>query len=97
MSKTTKQVQEPPVVDPDNVPETLCDGPAWISPEGYYGIVTFTQKRPKAGALFKGGSDLEFVVRARIVMSIENLLNLRDALSRLLSDEPQARRKGNLN
>lgn len=34
MSKTTKQVQEPSVVDPHNIMDTLCEGPVFLNLDG---------------------------------------------------------------
>jgi hypothetical protein len=85
-----KANQTPPVVDPDSVPETLCDGPFNIQWGGNRGIITFTHPRAKAGPLFaKGEVDYELVVRARVATSVNALVNLRDLLNHLFpADKP---------
>jgi hypothetical protein len=50
----TDQPQQPEVVDPDNVPETLCEGSFNISFTGPLAVITFTHLRPEAGPLFTG-------------------------------------------
>ncbi len=77
-----------PVVDPDNVPETICLGKfnVTIGPRGI-STMTFTHCRSKAGALLeKSEISNESVVRARIVTSTENLIALRDILTNLVRE-----------
>lgn len=71
----------PPVIDPDNVPETLCDGQFNLSFSGQSATLTFTHWRPDATQMFRSGNvDLSAIVRARIVFSLANLVALRDFL-----------------
>jgi hypothetical protein len=79
------QPQQLPAIDPDNVPETLCDGQFYISVVGGNATLTFTHARPDATAMFKNGAiDAKSVVRARIVMTLGNLVALRDLLNRII-------------
>jgi hypothetical protein len=78
--------QNPPVIDPDSVPEMLCDGQFNVSIGGPLAMLTFTQVRPDATALFNGTIDAKSVVRARIVLPINNLAALRDLLNRIIQE-----------
>ena len=81
-----------PVVDPDNVPETICFGNlnVAIGPSGL-STITFTHPRPKVGALFeKGEISNESVVRARIVTTTKNLVALREIVTNLLQEASDA-------
>ncbi len=81
-------------VDPDNVPETLCIGKFNITFSGALATLTFTHARPKVGALIDTGvTELESVVRARIVTTTDNMIALRDVLVNVLehaTDQPPA-------
>ena len=79
-------VLEPPTVDPDNIPETLCIGRFNIAAgPGPLATITFTNTRPKAGPLMDDNQIVhESVVRARIVTTVENLTALRDLLSQAI-------------
>jgi hypothetical protein len=79
---------QPPTIDPDNVPETLCDGRFYLTWSGtQLATLTFTQVRPDAGPLFDENAVHDrFVVRARIVMSLPNLIALRDVLNRSVQE-----------
>jgi hypothetical protein len=80
-----KRPQTPLVVDPDSIPETLCDGIFNVSIVGSFATLTFTHVRAEPSALLKDGTiDPHYVVRARIVLSINNLLALRDVLDRVI-------------
>jgi hypothetical protein len=77
-----------PVVDPDNVPETICLGTlnVAIGPSGL-STITFTHTRPKVGALFESGEiSNDSVVRARIVTTTKNLVALREIITSLLKE-----------
>ena len=75
------QPQQPPVIDPDNVPEIICDG-MFV---GSLATLTFTHVRPEPTALLRDGTiNPNSVVRARIVLTINNLLALRDLLDRVI-------------
>lgn len=82
------QSQEPPAVDPDNVPDTLCIGRFSVAPgPGPLVTLTFTNGRAKAGPLFdQNVVVMESVVRARIVTTIENLTALRDLLNAIIKE-----------
>lgn len=84
--------QQPPAVDPDNVPETLCCGMFNLSfVAGNLATLTFTHPRPKIGPLV-GSNQIEdeLVVRARIVLSLENLVALRNFLNEAIKEDPAA-------
>ena len=81
-----------PVVDPDNVPETICLGNlnVAIGPSGL-STITFTHPRPQVGALFESGEiSNESVVRARIVTTTKNLVALREIVTSLLKEASDA-------
>ena len=76
-----------PTIDPDHVSEILCLGKLNVSMTGPFATITFTHGRPKPALLLDNGViDLESVVRARIVTSVENLTALRDLLDRVLDE-----------
>jgi hypothetical protein len=72
--------QIPPAIDPDSVQETLCDGNFNLSFSGQLATLTFTHWRPDVTQMFAGTVDLSAIVRARIVLTMPNLLALRDFL-----------------
>jgi hypothetical protein len=79
------QPEQPPVIDPDNVPEIVCDGRFNISVTGSLATLTFTHVRPDPTALLRDGTvNPNSVVRARIVLTIQNLAALRDLLDRVI-------------
>jgi hypothetical protein len=78
------QLQQPEVIDPDNVPETLCEGMFNISFAGPNAVITFTHIRPEPGPLFTGTVNPKLIVRSRIVTSVPNLVALRDLLNDML-------------
>ncbi len=76
-----------PTIDPDNVAETICLGKFNIQLGGPYATLLFTHPRARVGPLVDEGKlVIESVVRARIVMSIDNLVALRDLLNNVLKD-----------
>ena len=87
----TPQQQQPPnpsVIDPDNVPETLCYGRFFIHWTGQLGTLTFTHDRPDVGPAFENDTvNVRGIVRARIVMPLENAVALRDLLNRVIKTE----------
>ena len=81
--------QPPPIVDPDSIPEILCDGPLNVTAFGNLVALTFTHIRPRPGVLFQDGRiETEAVVRARIVLTAQRLLGLRDLLNQIARDVP---------
>jgi hypothetical protein len=77
--------QQPPAADPDNIPETLCDGMFNVRVSGNLATLTFTHVRPDAAAMLRDGTmDMRSVVRARIVITLDNLAALRDLLNRVI-------------
>lgn len=76
-----QQIPRPLVSDPDNVPETVCDGQFNLSVSGQLATLTFTHVRPNATQLFQGAVNPGAIVRARIVLTVQNLVALRDLLS----------------
>lgn len=79
------QPQQPPAIDPDSIPEILCDGQFNISVTGNLATLTFTHVRPDAAAMFGDGTtNASSVVRARIVITVSNLVALRDLLNQVI-------------
>lgn len=75
------------VVDPDSVPETFVSGPFNCLVTGNFAILTFTCERPVVEKLLAGTAaeiSAEAVVRARLVMPLEGLKNLRDSIDHIL-------------
>ena len=81
-----QQSAQPPVVDPNSVPETLCDGRFYIHPHGNLATLTFTHERPTPASLGAGKLKLEGVVRARITMPLDNFAALRNLLNDTIKD-----------
>lgn len=81
-----------PAVDLDNTPETLCCGVFNLSfMANNLATLTFTHPRPKIGPLIAASQiQEELVVRARIVMHMENLVALRNFLNDAIKDNPAA-------
>lgn len=82
----------PTATDPDNVAETFCAGPFHVHLGGGFAVLTFTQARIAAEALFHYGegrleevakSHAQCVVRARIALPVAGAIELRDTLNRL--------------
>ncbi|MGY3609764.1 MULTISPECIES: hypothetical protein [unclassified Bradyrhizobium] len=82
--------EKPLTVDPGNIPEVLCIGKINLaSGPGTLMTLTFTHVRPKAGPLFDSDRiEHESVVRARIVMTLDNLIALRDLLNSSIRQTP---------
>jgi hypothetical protein len=77
----------PAALDPDTVPETICDGAFNVAIFGQLATLTFTHVRPDPGILLKDGSlELKSVVRARIVITMNNLIALRDLLNKAIQE-----------
>lgn len=72
------------VVDPDSVPEALCDGRFYFHPHGGLGTLTFTTSRPTPGNLADGKVVTQNVVRARITMPLDNFAALREMLKQVI-------------
>jgi hypothetical protein len=83
----TDEPKPPIVTDPDNVPELLCNGRLNVTVADPFATLTFTHVRPDATVLFRDGTiDIQAIVRARIVTSMNNLVALRDLLNRTIQD-----------
>jgi hypothetical protein len=83
MATQPQQPRQLPVIDADNVPETLCIGPFYLSlhDQGRFATLTFTQVRPEAGSMFERNTAVDrAIVRARIVTNLPSLIALRDLL-----------------
>jgi hypothetical protein len=79
------QPEQPEVIDPDNVPEILCDGQFNVSVVGGLATLTFTHVRPGSAALFRHARiEMKSIVRARIVVTTSNLAALRDLLNQVI-------------
>jgi hypothetical protein len=80
------QPRNPPVSDPDNVPEILSDGQMYVAIRGNLAVLTFTHVRADPTPLFKDGTLSPIaVVTARIVVTLPNLIALRDLLDRVIA------------
>jgi hypothetical protein len=80
-----KRPQQPLVADPDSVPEIICNGVFNMSVVGSLATLTFTHVRPEPTALLIDGTiKPSSVVRARIVLTINNLVALRDLLDNVI-------------
>ena len=83
-----KEAQKTTVVtDPDRVQEMFCDGTFNVRAVGPLATLTFTHTRPTAATMFLKDFEKEVIVRARIVISRQNMLALRDLLVRLTATE----------
>jgi hypothetical protein len=86
----SEQTQPPPVVDPDNVPEILCDGQFNVTVTGNLATLTFTHVRPDPAPLLRDGTLTPVsVVRARIVITLHNLAALQGLLNQVIK-QPDA-------
>jgi hypothetical protein len=85
MAQTPKQM---PTLDPDNVQETFVSGPINCNISGAVALLTFTNVRANADDLLRGKGDPELtaIVRSRLIMPIELLVNLRNLLNQMISD-----------
>ncbi|MFD9900317.1 hypothetical protein [Mesorhizobium sp. NPDC059025] len=74
------------IVDPGNVAETLICGPFNCSVNGSFATLIFTHERLIADKLMGSTPEIkvEAVVRARLVMPVEGLKQLRDSIDRIL-------------
>lgn len=91
MADTKPPPSHPPTIDPDNVPEIVCDGGINVHAHGNLATITFTHQRPAASALIdKGDVKLQSIVRARIVVTLDNLVALRELLNRIIQENPPA-------
>jgi hypothetical protein len=82
----TETIPKPPITDPDNIPETLCDGVFNLYFQSGLAYLTFTHARPDAGPLFDGTVEQHSIVRARIVTTLPNIVALKELLNRMLVD-----------
>jgi hypothetical protein len=81
------QPQQPEVIDPDCVPEIVCDGQFNVFITGNLATMTFTHVRPNPTMMFRESRiEPKYIVRARIVTTVENLAAFRDALNRVIQE-----------
>lgn len=82
----------PAAIDPHNVAETFCAGPFHVHLGSGFAVLTFTQARIAAQALFHYGegrleevakNHAQYVVVARLALPIAGLVELRDMLDKL--------------
>jgi hypothetical protein len=82
----TTEPQTPPVTDPDNVPEIFSDGQMNVALRGNFATITFTHVPADPTPMFKDGTISPVaVVTARIVLTLSNLVALRDLLNRVIA------------
>jgi hypothetical protein len=70
----------------DRAEEAICLGPFNVTIDGPISTLTFTHVRQVFGG---AGGETETVVKARIVISTNNLIELRDVVSGLLEQIEQ--------
>jgi hypothetical protein len=75
------------ITDPDRIPETFVHGPIGINMSAHFALLTFTNLRPD---IDKGGEPTtmpptDAVVRARLVIPLETLAQLRDTITNVLA------------
>ncbi|MGZ5802514.1 MAG: hypothetical protein ACXWJZ_18035 [Burkholderiaceae bacterium] len=78
--------------DPDHVPETFCNGPVNLTVTGAIGTLTLVHLRKSAAGTF-GDLDPETadaVIRARLVLPIEAIVELRNLLDGMISKQQQS-------
>ena len=83
--------KNPPVIDPDNIPEIFSDGQMNVTIRGPLALITFTHVRAHPTPLCRDGTiEPLAVVTARIAVTRSNLVALRDLLNRVITtpDEP---------
>jgi hypothetical protein len=80
------QLPQPPVTDPDAVPEIWVNGPVNVNITGPVAAITFAHVRPDPADIFvnKQPATAVSVVRARIVMPLAGLAGLRDLLNQII-------------
>jgi hypothetical protein len=78
--------QHPPVTDPDNIPEVFCDGQMNVAIRGNLATITFRHVRPDPTPMFKDGT---VRATARVVITVPNLIALRDLLNRVITAPQQ--------
>jgi hypothetical protein len=91
-NRTSQQVE---VTDPDRVQECLVTGPFTINVTGPLATLVFTQLRPDPDALMydKNSTPNTAVIRARIVMPTEGLLELKKVIDGMLAPAPLGARQ----
>jgi hypothetical protein len=82
--------QQISITDPDRVQECLVTGPFTINVTGPLATLVFTQLRPDPDALLhnRNSSPTTAVIRARIVMPTEGLLELKKVIEGMISPSP---------
>jgi hypothetical protein len=83
----SKMAGNPPVSDPNQVPNTLCDGQINVSVHAPLATITFTVNRPKPTQLFNGTVDLEAIVAARVTVTIPQAVSLRNLLEQVVKTQ----------
>jgi hypothetical protein len=80
----------PPATDPNTVPEVFCAGPINLSIVGNFATLTFSHVRKSVADTFGDDSPTtrESVIRARVVIPIEGLMELKDMLGRVQRQRP---------
>jgi hypothetical protein len=88
MARSPTQPQQqsiPQIIDPENIPETLCVGPFNLAVMGPLAVFTFTHIRPQADPLVRQGNiSHAAVVRARIVIPADDLTAVRNIINETL-------------
>ena len=76
--------------DPDNVAEVFVNGPINCNVQGPFAQLTFTHVRAETRDLFDGKKlpKVATIVRARILLPLEQLNELRKLLDGIIGDAP---------
>jgi hypothetical protein len=82
----------PEAADPNAIPEVFCAGPVNLVITGAVSTLTFMHIRKSAANIFKDFTPetTECVVKARVIMPIEDLVALKDLIDRMVKVEPIA-------
>lgn len=89
MSSMQLKTVTPTIRDLGNVIETFVNGPINLTVNGNVALITCTTVRPNLDQAFKGQiKDFDAVVSARLALSIETLLQLRELLNKSVLPQP---------
>lgn len=76
------------VIDPYCVSELPCDGPINVHFIGDRAVLTFTHPRAESQNAFTDNRlEISFLVKSRILLTKDSLINLRDLLTTICSEE----------
>lgn len=84
--------RKPNSTDPNHVPEAFCAGPVNLWVTGPIGTLTFSHLRKPADRTFEdvNSAELESVIRARVVLPVEGLVELAKLINSMIQVKPGA-------